>query len=239
MRYDYPKPEKIQFNTPRPSDDVETFKFSNGQRTESYNQNEIQQEEYKQPQYNDIITSSPPQRPAFTPMNMKYQSIQSSQYNNPYIGNYGNYQNGNLVNRPYSLIGYQQQGQAQQFNGNPNRPYPTGVNQQYQTRPTPYRQNPYYPYYPPNPQSSPPQSSNGFLSSANRPFGGQISNFINNFQQNGGPLGNVGGQFTKALEDISKFDDLQCVPKLLCQMIGNPRGQSNLPSYLNAPTLTA
>lgn len=59
---------------------------------------------------------------------------------------------------------------------------------------------------------------------------------------NGGPLGQistVGSQFSKALEDISINDDLQCVPKLLCQMIRNPRRPSQLPSFLNIPGITA
>lgn len=67
--------------------------------------------------------------------------------------------------------------------------------------------------------------------------GSPISNIFNNLQNGVG--GNFGGQLGKALEDISKNDDYQCVPKLLCQMVGNPRSQNSLPSFINAPTLTA
>jgi hypothetical protein len=70
-----------------------------------------------------------------------------------------------------------------------------------------------------------------------------ISNFINNVREStSGPLGQistVGSQFSKALDDISINDDLQCVPKLLCSMIRNPRKPNQLPSFLNIPGLTA
>lgn len=69
-----------------------------------------------------------------------------------------------------------------------------------------------------------------------------ISNFFNNIRETNGPLGQLnqaGGQFSKALEDISINDDLQCVPKLVCQMIRNPRRPNALPSFLNIPGLTA
>lgn len=69
-----------------------------------------------------------------------------------------------------------------------------------------------------------------------------ISNFFNSIRETNGPLGQLnqaGGQFSKALEDISINDDLQCVPKLVCQMIRNPRRPNALPSFLNIPGLTA
>lgn len=71
---------------------------------------------------------------------------------------------------------------------------------------------------------------------------GSLPNFINNIRDANGPLGQlstVGTQFSKALEDISINDDLQCVPKVLCQMIRNPRRPSQLPSFLNVPGITA
>ncbi|XP_070504537.1 uncharacterized protein [Chironomus tepperi] len=71
---------------------------------------------------------------------------------------------------------------------------------------------------------------------------GNLPNFINNIRDANGPLGQlstVGTQFSKALEDISINDDLQCVPKVLCQMIRNPRRPSQLPSFLNIPGITA
>lgn len=69
-----------------------------------------------------------------------------------------------------------------------------------------------------------------------------LSSFFSNIRESNGPLGQltqVGGQFSKALEDISINDDLQCVPKLLCSMIRNPRRPNQLPSFMNVPGLTA
>ncbi|CRK97906.1 CLUMA_CG011281, isoform A [Clunio marinus] len=72
--------------------------------------------------------------------------------------------------------------------------------------------------------------------------GGGVSNFLNNFREPNGPFGQisqVGGQFSKALEDISANDDLQCVPKILCQMVRSQRRPHSLPSFMNIPGLSA
>jgi hypothetical protein len=73
--------------------------------------------------------------------------------------------------------------------------------------------------------------------------GGGVSNFFNNFrEQSSGPLGQigqVGNQFTKAFEDISANDDLQCVPKVLCQTIRGSRRPNQMPSFMNVPGLSA
>ena len=73
--------------------------------------------------------------------------------------------------------------------------------------------------------------------------GGGISNFFNNFrEQSSGPLGQIGqvsNQFTRALEDISANDELQCVPKILCQMVRGVRRPNQLPSFMNVPGLSA
>lgn len=73
-----------------------------------------------------------------------------------------------------------------------------------------------------------------------------VSNFFNNIREGNSPvaaplnqLSQVGTQFSKALEEISVNDDFQCVPKLLCSMIRNPRRPNQLPSFLNIPGLTA
>lgn len=70
-----------------------------------------------------------------------------------------------------------------------------------------------------------------------------ISNFFTNIREStNGPLGQisqVGGQFTKALEDINTNDDLQCVPKILCQMVRSSRRPNQLPSFMNVPGLSA
>lgn len=69
-----------------------------------------------------------------------------------------------------------------------------------------------------------------------------VSSFLSNIRESNGPLGQisqVGGQFGKALEDISANDDLQCVPKILCQMVRSSRRTNQMPSFLNVPGLSA
>jgi hypothetical protein len=70
-----------------------------------------------------------------------------------------------------------------------------------------------------------------------------ISSFLNNIRESGvgqfGQISQVGGQFSKALEDISANDDLQCVPKLLCQMVRSQRRPNQLPAFMNVPGLSA
>lgn len=68
-----------------------------------------------------------------------------------------------------------------------------------------------------------------------------IANFFNNLRESSGSFGQLsqaGSQFSKALEDISENDDLQCVPKILCQMVGSQR-PSRLPAIMNAPGISA
>lgn len=55
----------------------------------------------------------------------------------------------------------------------------------------------------------------------------------------GGGLPSGISQFGYAIENIVQFDDYQCVPKIVCQMVGNPQRQATLPGWLNAPSLTA
>lgn len=76
--------------------------------------------------------------------------------------------------------------------------------------------------------------------------GGLLGNLGSLFSGNGAGggggasgLGAVGGQFGYAIENIVRFDDYQCVPKIVCQMVGNPQRQATLPGWLNAPSLTA
>lgn len=43
-------------------------------------------------------------------------------------------------------------------------------------------------------------------------------------------------QFAKAIEEITRNDDFQCIPKVICQMVGNQRRQ---PSILGSPIFSA
>lgn len=67
-----------------------------------------------------------------------------------------------------------------------------------------------------------------------------ISNFFNNIRESTGlgQISQVGGQFGKALEEISANDELQCVPKILCQVVKSQRRPNQMTSLLNAPGLS-
>lgn len=43
-------------------------------------------------------------------------------------------------------------------------------------------------------------------------------------------------QFARAIEEITRNDDFQCIPKVLCQMVGSQRRQ---PTFLNSPIFSA
>lgn len=85
--------------------------------------------------------------------------------------------------------------------------------------------------------STPPQSNFGSFrppvsgyrptsTSQNNPlFGGPIS-------QGNAPV----NQFAKAIEEITRNDDFQCIPKVLCQMVGSQRRQ---PTFLSSPIFSA
>jgi hypothetical protein len=100
-------------------------------------------------------------------------------------------------------------------------------------------------HYPPNYYTNNYANQFGYQRPSSGPLSG-VSNFFNNIRDVNSPvaaplnqLSQVGTQFSKALEELSLNDDLQCVPKLLCSMIRNPKRPNQLPSFLNIPGLTA
>lgn len=50
-----------------------------------------------------------------------------------------------------------------------------------------------------------------------------------------GPL----GQFGKAIEEITRHDDLQCIPKIICQMVGAQRRQNSISPLLGSPVFSS
>lgn len=52
----------------------------------------------------------------------------------------------------------------------------------------------------------------------------------------GGAPANPVNQFSKAIEEITRNDDFQCIPKVICQMVGSQRRQ---PSILGSPIFSA
>jgi hypothetical protein len=118
--------------------------------------------------------------------------------------------------------------------------YPAAVNSDY-LNPTRHPSAPYQPLHQPSHQT-PTYYPNNYANhyGYQRPT---AANFYNGIRDTtSGPLGQisqVGGQFGKALEDISANDDLQCVPKVLCQMVKGARRPKQLPAFLNIPGLSA
>lgn len=236
------QPQFFQSQYPTISQQEEQFKFSNQKRIQdSLNENEI-------------VNFNTNFKAHDFPLK-KYRRIPLN-YNNDPNSITNIYQNQIADNYQQGISHQQQQQQIyhQQNNQQPNRFQSHGqYNQnkpnagQYQyNRPEILNPSNYGGYY--QSQGDITHSQPSFFGNIIKPFqfnnaqsvfGGQQNdpqNFFNNLQNNGG---NFGGQLGKALEDISRNDDYQCVPKLLCQMVGNPRGQSSLPSFVNAPTLTA
>ncbi|KAL9909299.1 uncharacterized protein ACN427_004530 isoform 2-T2 [Glossina fuscipes fuscipes] len=48
----------------------------------------------------------------------------------------------------------------------------------------------------------------------------------------------INSQLVKTLENIARNDDLQCVPKVLCQMVAGQTQHGQLPSIITSPTVT-
>lgn len=211
----------------------------------------------KQLNFNDIpIRYSPPggaqyyppnpYRPPAPPVNVnvvrKRPAKQPYQYVSQPAGNFHTYPSD--LSNPF----YQNYANRYQY---PTSPYPdyynptrypsaTNVNTQPQILHQPTHQ---YPNYYTNNYANqfgyqrPPYSGVGGSGSSTN----GIANFFNNLRESTGSFGQLsqaGSQFSKALEDISENDDLQCVPKILCQMVGSQR-PSRLPAIMNAPGISA
>lgn len=71
-----------------------------------------------------------------------------------------------------------------------------------------------------------------FTGTSNKPSYSKPSVSNNNYNR---PL-NM--QLIKALENIARNDDLQCVPKVLCQMIAGQTQRGQLPDFITSPALT-
>lgn len=131
------------------------------------------------------------------------------------------------------------------FQNPPNSPYADGQQyfqpgyladyQNYPPNPYPYRQPPKkhrYPYFPQYPVQE--GLVPGFDPYLQRPFPFGPSQF-NPYQE--GPLESL----ARALSSIARYDDQQCVPRLLCEVAagGNPSGKQNsfIPSFLSMDSL--
>lgn len=139
-----------------------------------------------------------------------------------------------------------------QTQGASNYPYP---------RPPPSQNGPYRPpYVPPTTTQQPsglatlvqyaPQFTSlllgggvGSSSNTNSPLGSLLLGALTGgaTSPQGSSPGNrrpINSQLVKALENISRNDDLQCVPKVVCQMIAGQTQRGQLPSFITSPAIT-
>lgn len=146
-----------------------------------------------------------PQRP-LGPVNNIPQP--SGYYQQNYAGNFNNYQTtSNPISNFISNIG---QGAADFFNGGQNSNYFNG----------------------PNGGGGPPQQFDSF----NRPV--RPNGYGNRQPPPPGPFNSPFGtieQLGKAIDEITRNDDFQCIPKVICQMFGNQRQQNSYSSILGSP----
>lgn len=225
-----------------------------------------QQQDYSQPQYQQQLQQQQ-QSQAYPGQQQYYQQQQtyrpSYNQNQDYSQDYSQQFQAQQPYRP-PISQYQPPDVQYPVNYRPPKPvqsdnrYPqytaTRPGPQYQ-RPTGGQQRPYYlsDYYAQRPQQNQQSDPNyaqqyGYYrpNQAGRPGGsggsGSGSQFGGGIGAAGPPGGGgelLGGQFAHAIENIVRYDDFQCVPKIVCQMVGNPQRQSTLPAWLNAPSLTA
>ena len=200
------------------------------------------------PSYENVRPSSPP------PSYLNAQQMQYPSYENvrptppppgrPSYNNYYDYQIGEVP--PSS-----QEQSSQHF----NYPYPRPPPSQY-----PY-QGPYRPTPAPSQHQSglatlvqyAPQFTSLLLNgvgggggSSNSPLGsllGALTGGVGGSTTPQQSLSNlnrrpVNSQLIKALENIARNDDLQCVPKVLCQMIAGQTERGQLPAFITSPAIT-
>ncbi|KAL5293046.1 hypothetical protein ACFFRR_011673 [Megaselia abdita] len=120
-----------------------------------------------------------------------------------------------------------------------------------QSQPPPPPQRPIRPTPPARPppnyfgggsQTPVPQQSNSQYASQFSNFLGPLSNLLGGGGASSGTpasSNSMGNNILQGLEQISRNDDLECVPKVLCQMVGNPQRRVQLPSYITSPGLQA
>lgn len=86
-----------------------------------------------------------------------------------------------------------------------------------------------------SPSSSSSASSSNYPSSS--PLGSLLGAFAGAPQQSHPAQRPHSTQLIRALENIARNDDLQCVPKVLCQMIAGQTLRGQLPSFITSPAI--
>lgn len=211
------------------------------------------QQNYNQDNYYSYHPYPPQQQQQQQLQQQQYQTQQQQQYQQTFNSNL----NSDLPNVP----GYDNYRKTTYQQNYPNYAQNHEIYLNNYQRPNYYRpQSPpplssYPPQQRPNPPDRPPPPSYFGGNGGGRPptstsqYAGQFSNFL-------GPLGSLLGMggspspsspsssvsanvILQGLEKISRNDDLECVPKVLCQMVGNPQRRMQLPSYVTSPGLQA
>lgn len=155
---------------------------------------------------------------------------------------------------------------AQYFSYQDSDNYPQQPSSYYPNKPPQTYQGNYQNYRPPPSYNQPHYA--GTFNTYQTATGNPISNFLSNLGQgasdlfNGGrpqqtppynqqPIGpgGIGGgglanngpieQFGSAIEKITLHDDLQCIPKIICQMVGSQRRQNTLTPLLGSPIFSS
>ncbi|XP_059216999.1 uncharacterized protein LOC106090467 [Stomoxys calcitrans] len=218
---------------------------------DNYLPNKQQTEYYRPPEYpsQQYDSNSPPpgapfrqqyQQTSFPPFGQQSSPppFQSPASSRPSYNNYYDYQIGEIPPQTQGAFNY---------------PY---------TRPPPQYNGPYRPPYAPSPTTPQPSGlatlvqyapqftslllGGGGSSNTNSPLGSllgalagantpQSSSSSSTSSYNRRP---INSQLIRALENIARNDDLQCVPKVLCQMIAGQTQRGQLPSFITSPTIT-
>lgn len=166
----------------------------------------------------------PQQRPTYS----LYHPHKQSQYASGSRPIYQSHQNYHL--RPSSGFGNQYEGGFMQSVTNFFNNIGQSASEIFSNRPAVSQYNP-----PPSVGaviSNRPPNSNAY----NQQFGQESQQFGSINTLNGSPSVNPINQFSKAIEEITRNDDYQCIPKVICQMVGSQRRQ---PTILSSPIFTA
>lgn len=205
-----------------------------------------QQEQQQRPYYEEGPPSFPPSYrpppqqqqqssyPAYE--NPQYQQQPSPHPSRPSYNNYYDYQIGEVPPQSQGAVNY---------------PYPRPPNGPYRPPPPPVQQPSGLAslvQYAPQFTSLLLGGGSGSSSNSNSPLGSLLGALtgVGNAPQTSSSSSSstsfnrrpINAQLIRALENIARNDDLQCVPKVVCQMIAAQTQRGQLPSFITSPAIT-
>lgn len=230
--FEYPKPNTNKNVQPPPSNYNNYYQYPVEQK-----QNELGQEEEQQQYNNYYQQEKQQQQPHRYTQSNKFPSFNSNLNSNlPNVPGHNNYRKTtyqqNYPNYAQNHGIYLNNNQRPNY----NRPLQSPPQLYRPMRPTPPARTP-SPIYlggGPSPQTTSQYASqfSNFLGPLSNLFGGGTTSPASS-------SGSMGINIRQGLEHISRNDDLECVPKVLCQMVGNPQRRIQLPSYITSSGLHA